>query len=95
MAQEIERLDIEACEENLGIYAQRGDARSCRDIGLALARELTAVRERADQLGDLAEWLASLRPVQGIRSPLAGPPEVRLNQAIARAREALGRTEEG
>jgi len=88
-----EPLDIGACVQNLGHYTQVGDARSCRDIGLALARELTAVRERTDLLADLAEWLVSLEELLPEVTTTAA--ETRLAEATIRAREALGRTEEG
>lgn len=82
------RLDIDACEDNLDRYAQAGDARSCRDIGLALARELATVRERADVLTDLAERLVSL---DGHPLMIDRPTPDDMRAIVRRAREALGK----
>lgn len=38
------RLDLTACRENLDHYAETGDARSCRDIALALIAEVERLR---------------------------------------------------
>lgn len=45
-------------------------------------------------LRELAEWLAAQRPVVGVRPSVIAGPDARLNDAIARARQALG-LEEG
>jgi hypothetical protein len=45
-----QQVDIDACLENLDHYLQAGDALSCRDIGIALARDLAAARDDLSQL---------------------------------------------
>lgn len=54
---------------------------------------LLADRGELDRLRELAEWLAAQRPVVGVRPSVIAGPDARLNDAIARAREALGRKE--
>lgn len=56
-----QQVDVDACLENLDHYARAGDARSCRDIGRALALDLTAARDELDRLGSehgtAVQWL--------------------------------------
>lgn len=78
-----QQVDIAACLENLDTYAQAGDARSCRDIGIALAQDLAAVRGERDRLAaivadregterDLLNVAAAeLQPLRGLAKWLA------------------------
>lgn len=45
-AVDVKPLDLDAVVENLNHYADVRDYRSCRDIGLALVREVLALRGR-------------------------------------------------
>lgn len=63
-----EPLDLEACRENLGIYGRISDARSCRDIALAVIRECERLRAAAEEMREthgvaayLADNLAAVR----------------------------------
>ena len=42
-------LDLDACRENLDTYANCADARSCREIGLALIEEVERLRAQLDK----------------------------------------------
>lgn len=61
MAHIQQQVDIDACTNNLDHYAHAGDAQSCRDIGIALARDLQAARDELDRLSSehrtAAQWL--------------------------------------
>lgn len=62
-----QQVDIDACLDNLDIYAGAGDARSCRDIGNALARDLTAARtELADLRAEHSTAVQWMRDAQQV-----------------------------
>ncbi len=62
-----QQVDVGACLENLDHYARSGDARSCRDIRLALARDPTAARGDLNQLasehGTTVQWMRDAQRV--------------------------------
>lgn len=46
-------VDLEACRENVDRYATAGDARSCRDIAIAVMRENQRMRDQLDAANEL------------------------------------------
>lgn len=89
-AVEVVRLALSGCATRRG-YRLRDEREPLARAAVEALESAGMLRSQPDPLRELAEWLVSLRPVAGVRSSVVGLPDVRLEQAIERAREALGK----